>query len=407
MRRIVLTINSRALRKTMFRKIKVLLIRPLWTSKKIKRFIKKILLLFLPKVKQVSAFSHNDIKIHYIYPASEFKMPLLKDVSGDAHPLFGPYSCSTAEAYVIDITNGRCICGREEVSTSENYYISEITSQKTLPRLGRSTRKNVRKIKGSVAYLALSGLEDNYYHFCVEWLSRLHLIRKSMLDIDFFIVPRNTSFQRQYIDLLGIDQEKILNVEDGEYIEAEHLIVPSLINNWEHIKYREHGAFLKQWLPTWIGNVYEMLQTKEEANHDYNRKVYISRSSAAYRKIDNETVIEKILTEFGFSTYRLEEMTVKQQIELFKNAECIVSIHGAGLVNMSYSQSTATILELFPEYYHDAGMRIQAVALGHRYEYLIGKTPLIDNIHPQQENVYIDPIKFERAMLNIFGPRAL
>jgi len=362
------------------------------------KLIRKIKSPFLPKAIAVSIFDHQDVEFHRVYPPDTYEMPLLKDVFGNEHPGFQPYSCVIPAAYVAVISNGRCVIGREEVYTHENGCVLEITSQKQNPGIGHPVATNASKVKGVVANLSLSGLENNYYHFCVEWMARFHLLQRSGIDVDYYIFPQELSFQKQYAELLKIDRQKIISLDEGCYIEAEQLVAPSFINNWKDVKFRGHESYSKQWLPKWIGGVYENIRIDEDNHEDAKEnRIYISRSLAHHRKAENEAEIIETLKKFGFSVHCLEKMTVEQQIGLFRNARFVVSIHGAGLVNISHCKSSAIVLEIYPEYYHDSGLKLQVHALGHQYEYMIGRTANT-KIHPKQENVYIDPLELEKAI---------
>jgi capsular polysaccharide biosynthesis protein len=364
-----------------------------------KKIIRKIASRFLPTIRGTSIFNRKDVEIHRLYEADTFEIPLIKDVFGDTHSSFKSYSCKIPASYVATITNGRCQIGKEEVFSSTNECFVEITSQKQNPTIGRFAPKNVTNLKGVIVNLSLSGLENNYYHFCVEWMARFHLLKKSLIHVDYYIISQEKLFQRQYMDILQIDKQKIITIEKGCYIEADYLVVPSMINNWESIKYREYQFYLKQWLPKWLGEIYKYCEVvKDDSKFTNHKNIYISRSLASYRKVKNEEEIINVLKKFDFSVYCLESMTVEQQIGLFRNAKFIVSAHGAGLINMSYCQSPATILEIYSEHYHDSGLRLQAFALGHKYEYFIGQTSNISNVHPRNEDIYIDASKLERAI---------
>ena len=368
----------------------------------LKRIIKKIIRiissLFQPKIKEASLIDRKDVEIIPIYEEDTFTFPLLRDVFGNTHTLFHPYSCKIPAFDVSIITNGRCVIGREEVLSSKNECFVEITAQKINTMIGKLDQMNAIKIKGVVVNLSLSGLENNYNHFCIEWLARLHLPRKSMIKIDYYIVPQKHSFQKQYLDLLGVDSQNILTLDEGSYIEAEHLVVPSLINNWEPVAYRKYPHCLKQWLPSWLNDTYKYFDNIGSDNNCENEKIYISRTLTSYRKLENEEEIQNILKKYGFSTYCLETLTVEEQIKIFRNAKFIVSIHGSGLANMIHCKSTVKIFEIYSEYYHDSSFRILALSLGHKYEYFIGRTPNINNYSPQEEDVYVDPLKFEQAI---------
>jgi hypothetical protein len=69
---------------------------------------------------------------------------------------------------------------------------------------------------------------------------------------------------------------------------------------------------------------------------------------------------------------------------------------------MIFSPRNTIIFELFSEFYHDAGLRILAKALGLNYFYMVGRTRNIENVHPQKENIYIDLNLFDEALNIIF-----
>ena len=363
--------------------------------------IKKIYRFFRIVKKATSIYNHKDVKIYKIYEEDNFSMPLIRDVFGNLNPIFIPYSCIIPPSYVAVINDGRCIAGREEVFSKKNECFKEITSQNENPAIGIQLPKSVKKVKGIVANLSLSGLENNYYHFCVEWMARFHLLKKSNIDIDFYIFSHLLPFQKQYLDVLKIDKKKIIILKEGTYIQADNLVVPSLINNWELVKFRGYQNYSKQWLPKWISEVYHDIKYSEiedNGNEINKKRIYISRKLASYRHIENEEEILNILNKYDFSMYCLEEMTVKQKIKLFRNANFIISILGAGLVHMSFCKSICIIFELFTEYYLDPSYGLQAIVLGHQYNYMIGKTTITNNVPAQKENVYIDPLKFEEAI---------
>ncbi len=349
-----------------------------------------------------SIFKHRDVKIIKAYSKASFEAPLFDDIFGKKHNLFSPYTCEIPESFVALISKGRCIVGHEEVYSTVNECFVEITSQKSNPSIGRYVPRKYKKISGVVANLALSGVENNYYHFCVEWLARLHLINKLKIHVDFFIVPQSQSFHSQYLDLLQIENNKRLLVNDGCLVEADCLVVPSFINNWLPVRYRGYDFYLKQWLPKWLPQIYAPFKSAPTGKviSDTSR-LYISRKESYYRKLLNENEVIEILQRKGFKVFCLESLSVLEQIGLFKNAKFIVSMHGAGLVNMCHCDNSAVIFEIYTQYYHDSSFRLLALTLGHNYEYLIGKTITTNNLHPKEENAEVDIAMFKRAIDNI------
>jgi hypothetical protein len=136
------------------------------------------------RIEEISIYKNKDIKVIKIYPAENYYMPPLKDIEGNVH--VKEYYHPVPEANVYIINNGLFIPGQLEVYDSKGRVLKEITAQKTNPQKNTSKRKllNYKKIKGSVLCLSLSGLEENYYHFNIEYLARWHIFKLSQLSFD-------------------------------------------------------------------------------------------------------------------------------------------------------------------------------------------------------------------------------
>lgn len=72
-------------------------------------------------------------------------------------------------------------------------------------------------------------------------------------------------------------------------------------------------------------------------------------------------------------------------------------MHGAGLYNVFFSTKDTKIFEIFPQYYHNTSTQYIALARGCKYSYMVGETH-DTSMHPQQENVYINPEKLKLAL---------
>ena len=161
-------------------------------------------------------------------------MPPVIDVEGSER--FTGYSVDVPEAFVLEVKNGVLIVGREEAYTADGKVITEITAQKNNPSNGGSRRKINKPsvLDGTVLCLSLSGLEKNYYHYNVEYLARYYLVKITGLEFDWVDYDCETDFQKQFLQLLNIPEEKILpDTLKGKAITCKKLIVPSMINNWE------------------------------------------------------------------------------------------------------------------------------------------------------------------------------
>jgi capsular polysaccharide biosynthesis protein len=223
----------------------------------------------------------------------------------------------------------------------------------------------------------------------------LHLIRKSGFRPDFYVVSNALDFQKEWLDLLGIREQQIIPANAGITIQADELIVPSFINNWEMIEFREgYPNYQKQWLPRWLGDLYSDSRVESGKGRE---RVYISRTHAPSRKVENEDSLLPLLGKYGFTVVHSENLSVREQIAAFANAEMVVGPHGAGLANCVLCPPHASVLEIYPQYYYDSSYRTLLSSLNRRYFYMVGETS-DTSMSPQQENVYVDPEKFEAAL---------
>jgi capsular polysaccharide biosynthesis protein len=343
-------------------------------------------------------FCETDCAEELIYPEEKFSMPELLDIEGRPHRFFDAYEETIPPFYVRSLKNGICYTFGDEVYTSgcrvildHGYY----SRQKTPPVRWRRFLGNVTRVRGKVVHLGLIGLEMNYFHWLIDCLARLHLIRRSGLRPDFYVVPSALSFQKEWLDLFDIREQQIVPIEPHRTIQAEDLIVPSFVLNWKPVVFREKGLnWQRQWLPRWIGELYSEFKPKGGKGKG---RIYISRANALYRKVENEDSLLPLLDKYGFTVIHSETLPVREQIKAFADAGTVVGLHGAGLVNCVFCPPHASVLELYPQYYHDSGHRLLLAALNLRYFYMVGETP-DTSMPPVQENVTIDPDKFEAAL---------
>ena len=351
------------------------------------------------RIEKVSLHDNPDVKIQKIYSGGTFKMSSLIDI--EYRKKVDEYICSTPEINTYIINNGIFIPGKEEVYDYDGKVFEEITAQKNNPQIGTSKKKikNYIKLKGKVLCLSLSGLEDNYNHFIVEYLARWYIYKLSNLDYDYIDFNEKLKFQKEFIKLLDIPEKKIISrLQINSPIKADYLIVPSLINNWEYFTMKNKKLhFMKQYLPNWFIDVHKQFRKKFESSE----KIFISRSKANRRKITNEKEVIELVNKYGFKVFNMEDLQIVEQINLFNKAKVVIAPHGAGISNIVYCSNPFKLLEIFPENYFDSSYRILAQVLKCEYHYYIAKCPINSNKHPQKEDLYIDCETLNKWLLNL------
>ena len=325
-----------------------------------------------------------------VFPPGSFRLREYRSLAGSSD--FIPYSISVPAYELFSLKGGIFISGREEVFSRKGRIIERITAQKVNPLSGKRIDLRTRtRIRARVLLLGMSGLEDGYYHFLIELLLRWWIFKRSGLEADYYAFSTEMPFQREALSLLGIREGQMLEVESGRVVQASLLLCPSLVNNFELSHLRGHELYNKLYMPSWSHEAYSFLKKRNAMGGERAEKlIYISRNRSPRRRIENEEELLPILERYGFERHYLEEMDLPSQAALFAAARMVVAPHGAGLANLVWSREGTTVLELYPEFYHDPSFRILASSCGLDYHYLICKSPGADDVPPPAEGIFID-----------------
>ncbi|WP_340101733.1 glycosyltransferase family 61 protein [Salinibaculum salinum] len=85
-----------------------------------------------------------------------------------------------------------------------------------------------------------------------------------------------------------------------------------------------------------------------DITNSYGSRIYISRNDAENRQVVNESELVNELEKRGFESIELSDLSVSEQIDIFRDVDFVVGAHGAGFTNTIFADSTS-IFELFPE----------------------------------------------------------
>jgi capsular polysaccharide biosynthesis protein len=217
----------------------------------------------------------------------------------------------------------------------------------------------VTPVPGSVSVLTTRGSE-NYYHFLTDVLPRIELLRRAGVDSDQYLVNRQTRFQRDLLDHLGITADRCLSTEKYPHLRADELIVPSLPDD---------DLRTPTWIVPWLRR--QFMPADVAAPH---RRLYVGRGDKKRtRRVDNEVEVLAALTPLGFESIDPGRMSPAEQVRAFAEAECIVGAHGAGLTNLAFCPPGAAVVELFADdYVNECFWALATTVEGLRYRYLVG-----------------------------------
>ena len=148
--------------------------------------------------------------------------------------------------------------------------------------------------------------------------------------------PRQTSFQRELLDMVGIGPEQRIDSEEVDHVQADCLVVPGVPSICEQN-------------PPWV---VDFLRSRLLTRVPTQRAGAPSTSCAVPGPTtvpsNNEAELIRMLRARGFDIVDPSQMTVAEQIRTFATASVIVSPHGAALANLVFASPGSTVIELFP-----------------------------------------------------------
>lgn len=242
----------------------------------------------------------------------------------------------------------------------QDYYLPK----RLFPRIYRGRRVGV----------LTHGMQDNYYHWLMDVLPRVHMLQSQDSPPTQLYVRTKKNFQKETIRLLGFDDHQIINAAGHELVFAEELTAP-----FHEIKPpMEHPT----WVCDFLRTSFLPLADQEKLNHTPKR-IYISRRANPRRQVVNEHEVMGLLEPLGFRSVTLEELPFLDQVRLFQRAEAIIAPHGAALTNLVFAQPGTKVIEFQPWKLQDTFFRLSR-SVGLDYYYLKSSTGPVNPMNNHQ-----------------------
>lgn len=230
------------------------------------------------------------------------------------------------------------------IQLSKNYLIEEKYNQ----ILNTGTRKFIqKKIKGNLLSLVQGASAiNNYGHWMMDIIPKLLIIetKQNLNNFDSIYLPNiNKKFQKDTLKFFNINFSKIINGSEIRHIFAEKITIPQH-PYWVTNKYQMETVANVD--PNIVKLVRKKFLKKIETNNF--KKIFIDRSDSNFfhNQIENYKEVWEILDKKNFTRLKLTNLSFKEQMSYFNNAEVIVGGHGAGLCNSMFCKPGTMLIEL-------------------------------------------------------------
>jgi hypothetical protein len=244
--------------------------------------------------------------------------------------------------------------------------------------LGNRLSLPIRRVEEQAVMLSGPGYTI-YGHWLVDILPRLWVLKQCGLDpskMRYIVPEQSPPFLLPLLSTFGIGGHQLITYnERTEIIQAAELLLPTNLRRASRLHasmkdardYLMERAFKAGPIP------------KKEGTP---RRVFISRrNSDPSRSLINRVRIEELAQEHGFALVRPEEMTIPEQIGLFRSVREVAGEYGSGLHNTLFSEPGTAVCALRGTSAHPGFIQsgISDVCKQHT-GYVLGATP-IEAIH--------------------------
>ena len=215
-----------------------------------------------------------------------------------------------------------------------------------------------------------------FYHWFADYLVRLECVNafaEEFGEWPTLLIPENPpSWMSESLELTGYPEEAIEEWRGGTAA-VDRLVLPS--SRRRHCPWRCTTGFAHydpaafEWLREQLG------EAAEPVDREWPSTVVISREDAVARRLVNEVAVVDALSSYDPSRVVLSELSIAEQVDLFRSTDLVVAPHGAGLLNMVYGDSLS-VVELYGSSLYNA--LFYSLAEGQDFQYACLKCDEVD-----------------------------
>jgi capsular polysaccharide biosynthesis protein len=330
-------------------------------------------------------------------------IPAAVFIGGRSHGKMGPRTTLSPETFVARIPDALVVGHKGAVLASDRRLLWDLSYDwPGLPHLHylydwRPGEGAIEELEGATATLATMGSEVNYYHFLLNALPRVDVLRRSgrLAEADRILVSGAvTPWLSEVMAMVGVPVDRLIGTAQHPIIRCRTLIAPSLILDPFIIPQRAVRWLRDEILPhvPWDGKA---------------RRLFVDRSDASSRRVNNLDELRPILDRFGVEVVRLGGWSLLDQARLFQQAELVITSHGAALTNIIFCRPGARVVQLMPDDMQEHNFRPLATYCGLHMLYLICPVaPGCEHVHIKDKDLLLQPADLARLLeSDSAGPR--
>ena len=184
---------------------------------------------------------------------------------------------------------------------------------------------------------------ENYYHWLIDSMIPLSLLAPYLPPETTLLLPASLArFRRKPIGKL----DHIAVLEAFGFGDMKRAEIPGQICRVDDL-YWPDRCTINQLPAAALRAGRDRALSRRKRGAGPPARIYVKRATT--RMVANAHVVESVVTRLGFTPVLMEDLTVVEQIDLFRRAEMVVAAHGAALANLIFCPPGTQVLELSPD----------------------------------------------------------
>lgn len=265
---------------------------------------------------------------------------------------------------VCDVPDARLHVGSGMVCTRDWEVMTDIERRLGgFPKFHKRKPRQVKRLAGTYSTI-LGWSADNVSHWMMDCLPRIHSLAQvePKAQVKLLMPESLSAFHRESLNCILPPNFVIEHWPDDTWLQLENFLWPSMVSGrWNFFLPPEYYEAVRSPILSRFGI---------SPHRNKTARIYISRRRAGSRRVLNEDEVCRFLEPFGFESVDLENLSFRQQVELFSKADIIIGPHGAGLVWMLFA-GEFRVVELHPTQTPRNHYHTLARGLGQEYHFLL------------------------------------
>ena len=241
------------------------------------------------------------------------------------------------------------------------------------------------------------GSSPNYFHWMTEYLPYYRAAKISMaIDGDnfptkFVVHAPLSHYHLETLEMVGIHEDDLICCSYPEWVRLDEMVMPFC---------RDRSTFATS--KNAVDQIRSIADDVVCSSTSENRRIYVARKNTDRRQLLQEEALFPILEQLSFDLIYPGDLSVKQQIQIFREAEIIVGFHGAGLTNCIFSNPGTHLIEFTPTERDLCYFRELAKTCGLKYKSIsVPSASVPITTHPITQGATLTPqaiMEFEQIM---------